>query len=360
MKKLVCLATVAVTMACACLMTGCQMLEAAKNNVVAGIAASGLKSDIEAKCKSYEEAGDGAGLTAYLDGLLAETPKPEGWNESVEDLIKTWQAKAHSLVLRARIQTTYDNYIANKKVDQALDYLNKISAAKGKVKGWDEEIEKLVNKLLAQIKGELLKLRCDEIWTAVKAALDQRDFATARKLTATATPYSDEAIRNDILTYRIGLLNEIINPYQCDWTIYQMKSKVAALKESGKENEVGTYLESVELVKDNVPSIEAKVREIKPGLENLYWLEDRIQSYLAQNIAEIQGILDARSVDGEYRDYKEVMDLVDAAVSEMKLYNPTRTEREGSWEASMKNVRRVMTTADVNAAISAAKVELSK
>ena len=341
-------------------LTGCQALEAAKNNVVTGIAASGLKSDIDARCKQYEESNDGAGMKTYLDGLLKAEPKPEGWNDSVVELVNSWLAKANSMIRRSQVQSTYDKYIANGEVDKAKEYLTKILAAKGKVANWDELVEKLAQELLAKVNGELLKFRCAKIWEEVKAALDKRDFATARKLTATAKPYADEAIRNDIQAYRIGILNEIINPYQCDWTIYQMKSKVAMLKESGKENEVGVYLKSVELVKDDIPSIEEKVRGIKPGLENLYWLDDRIQIYLSQNIAEIQRILDERSVGGEHRDYKEVYDLVDAAVAEMKLYNPTRTKREVEWEERMKSVRRVMTTTEANAAISAAKAELSK
>lgn len=360
MKKLVYGVAIVSIAFCVGGLTGCQALEAVKNNVVTGIAASGLKSDIDARCKQYEEKNDGVGMKAYLDGLLTAEPKPEGWNDSVVELVNSWLAKANFMIRRSQIQSAYDKYIANGEVDKAKEYLTKILAAKGKVSNWDESIEKLVQELLAKINGELLKFRCAAIWAEVKAALDQRDFATARKLTATAKPYADEAIRNDILAYRIGILNEIVNPYQCDWTIYQMKSRVATLKESGKENEVGAYLKSVEFVKDDIPSIEEKVREIKPGLENLYWLDDRIQTYLSQNIAEIQKILDERSVGGEYRDYKEVWDLVDAAVAEMKLYNPTRTEHEKAWEASMKSVRRVMTTADVNAAISAAKAELSE
>ena len=43
----------------------------------------------------------------------------------------------------------------------------------------------------------------------------------------------------------------------------------------------------------------------------------------------------------------------------MKLYNPVWGERENAWESSMKSVRRVMTTAEANAAIVAAKVELT-
>ena len=360
MKKLI-YVVIAMSMAlCVGGLTGCQALEAAKNNVGAAIAASGLKSDIESRCKQYEAKSDGAGMKAYLEGLLKAEPKPEGWDESVEKLVNSWLAKARSLVLKNRIQATYDKYIANGEADKARDYLVKILAAKDKMADWDESIEKLVRDLLAKVRGELLKCRCAAIWAEVKAALDQRDFAAARRLTATAAPCADKEIRDDVLAYRIGVLNEVINPYQSDWIVYQMKAKVAELKASGKDGEVAAYLDTVALIKDDIPSIEQKVRAIKPGLENLYWLDDRIQDYLRRNIAEIQKILDTRAVDGKYRDYKEVHKLVDAAVAEMKLYDPGWGNLESAWESSMRSVRRVMTTAGANAAITAAKAELGK
>ena len=366
MKKLVYGVAIVSMALCVGGLTGCQALEAAKNNVVAGIAASGLKSDIDARCKQYEESNDGAGMKTYLDGLLKAEPKPEGWNDSVVELVNSWLAKANSMIRRSQIQSAYDKYIANGEVDKAKEYLTKIIAAKGKVSNWDESVEKLVQELLAKINGELLKFRCAAIWAEVKAALDKRDFDAARKLTSTAAPCLDEELRDGVLIYRIGVLNEIVNPYQSDWIINQMKAKVGELKQAGKQDEISAYLDSVGLIKDEIPSIEQKVREIQPSLENLYWLEDRIQSYLQQNIAQIQVLLDNRVVSGNYRDYKEVYDLVDAAVAEMKLYSPVVEEgiKNGngieSWEASMKSVRRVMTTAEANAAISAAKAELSK
>ena len=146
-----------------------------------------MKSDIESRCKQYEAKNDGAGMKAYLEGLLKAEPKPEGWNESVEKLVNSWLAKARSLVLK-----------------------------------------------------------------------------------------------------------------------------------------------------------------------------NRIQDYLRRNIAEIQKILDTRAVEGKYRDYKEVHKLVDAAVAEMKLYDPGWGNLESAWESSMRSVRRVMTTAGANAAITAAKAELGK
>jgi len=399
-------------------LTGCQALEAAKNNVVAEIKSSRLKSDIESRCKQYEAKNDGsgmkeylnellkakpdgwdesvekfvdsqlakansmllakltsdieshckqyeakndgAGMKAYLDGLIKANPKPDGWDESVEKLVDSELAKARSMLLYNRIQGTYDNYIAKGEVDKANEYLAQILADKDKTADWNESIEKLVNDLLAKISEEVLKCRCATIWAGVKAALDNHDFTTARKLTATAAPCAEESIREKVLVYRIGVLNEIINPYQSDWIIHQMQSKVAELRQAGKNDDVRTYVDSVGLIKDEIPSIEQKVLAIKPGLENLYWFNDKIQSYLQQNISEIQKMLDARSVSGEYRSYKEVYDLVDDAVAEMKLYNPVWGDRENAWEGSMRSVRRVMTTAEANAAISATKAELTK
>ena len=319
MKKMIYGIAILSMSACVGGLSGCQALEAAKNNIAAGISASGLKSDIEARCKQYEENGDGEGMKAYCDGLLNAEPKPEGWDSSIVELINAWLQKAHAM-------------------------------------------------LLAKSNGELLKAKCSEIFKEVKAALDKRDFDTARKLTATAAPCTDEKIRDAVLVYRIGVLNEIINPYQSDWIIYQMKTKVRELKNAGKNSdEINAYLNSVGLIKDTIPSIEQKVREIKPGLENLYWLDDRIQDYLRENISEIQRILDARNVGGEYRDYKEVYDLVDLAVAEMKLYTPTGEEASkdvvimvNNWETSMKSVRRVMTTDMANKAITEAKESLAK
>lgn len=322
--------------------------------------ASELKSDIEIRSKKYEERNDGAGMKAYLDGLLNAEPKPAGWDGSVEALVNSWLVKANSLVLKDRIQTSYDKYIANREIDKAKDYLSATYASKGKMPEWNDSVEKLVKDLLVRVGTEVLKLRCEAIWTDVKAALDKRDFAAARRLTATAAPCVDEEIRDAVLAYRIGVLNEVINPYQSDWVIHEMKVKVAELKQTGKEGEVPAYLDSVALIKDEIPSIEQKVLAIKPALENLYWLDDRIQSYLRQNAAEIRKLLDARAVAGEYREYTEVYDLVDAAVAEMKLYNPIWGSGESAWASSMRSVRRTMTTAEANAAILAAKEALRK
>ena len=170
-------------------------------------------------------------------------------------------------------------------------------------------------------------------------------------------------IRNALLVYRVGVLNEVINPYQSDWTVYEMQTKVAELKESGKADQVQGYLDTVPMVVDEIPSIAAKVKEIAPSLKNLYWLDDRINDYLSRNVADIQYMIDTRAVSGQYRDYKEVFDLVDAAVAEMKLYNPTwdvLPREEVPWDASMRNVRRVMTTLELNEKIVAAKEALSK
>ena len=210
MKKLVYGVAIVSMALCVGGLTGCQALEAAKNNVVAGIAASGLKSDIDARCKQYEESNDGAGMKTYLDGLLKAEPKPEGWNDSVVELVNSWLAKANSMIRRSQIQSAYDKYIANGEVDKAKEYLTKIIAAKGKVSNWDESVEKLVQELLAKINGELLKFRCAAIWAEVKAALDKRDFDAARKLTSTAAPCLDEELRDGVLIYRIGVLNEPI------------------------------------------------------------------------------------------------------------------------------------------------------
>ena len=75
MKKLVYGVAIVSIAFCVGGLTGCQALEAVKNNVVTGIAASGLKSDIDARCKQYEEKNDGVGMKAYLDGLLKAEPK---------------------------------------------------------------------------------------------------------------------------------------------------------------------------------------------------------------------------------------------------------------------------------------------
>lgn len=344
-------------------LTGCQALEAAKNSVVAGVAGMGLKSDIEKKCAEYEASNDGKGLKAYLLELQKKNPKPEGWSDSLDELVRQWLAKADTMVLKMLIQAKYDQLVKADDIPGVKDYMSKLLALEKKPAGWDESVAALVKELLAKAQEKMVEFRCGQIWTAVKAALDQRDFATARKLTSTAAPEEDEMIRNALLVYRVGVLNEVINPYQSDWTVYEMQTKVAELKESGKADQVQGYLDTVPMVVDEIPSIAAKVKEIAPSLKNLYWLDDRINDYLSRNVADIQYMIDTRAVSGQYRDYKEVFDLVDAAVAEMKLYNPTWDElpqQEVPWDASMRNVRRVMTTLELNEKIVAAKGSLLK
>ncbi len=386
--------------------TGCQALESAKNSVVASVAAMRLKADIEGECSKYESKSDGAGLKVYLlkqqsanpkpegwdssveslikeklakaDALLAEklkadienscaqyvdkndgvglkayltklqntNPKPDGWNSSLDDLLKSWMAKAATMLLKIEIQSKYDNFIAQGDAVGAKNYLNGLLAMDKKPTGWDDSVAALVNSLLAKVKEEVLKCQCEGIWKEVKAALEKKpepDFVTARKLTSTAEPFADEELRSGILKYRIGILNEVINPYQCDWIIHRMKSN----------HDVSDVL-----IKDEFPGIEQKVKEIASGLKNLYWLDDKVDAYLAEHVAQARELLDARAVSGDYRDYKEVFDLVDAAVAEMKLYNPKWGSEEQGWEISMKNVRRVMTTAEANRVISKAKAVL--
>lgn len=407
--------------------SGCQALEAAKNNVVSGVKGMGLKSDIENKCAEYEKSKDASGLRSYLIGLQKTDPKPEGWSESVDELIKTWLAKAETLagtilkdeiekkcadfetkndakglktyllqlqsakkstfgwnaaldelvttwlvkaqtmLLKAEIAAKYQDLMAKKDVDGASAYLSGLLSAKQKPTGWDSTIESYVRSLFDGLKGEILKCRCEEIWQQVKAALDERNFATARQLTSTAEPYAEEELRLDILTYRVGLLNEVVNPYQSDVIIDEMQIKFRSLKDAGQVDQAKAFLATVEPIKDSFPSIEQKVTEIAPSLRGLYWLDNRVNEYLQKHIAEIQPIMDARSVSGEYRDYKAVYDLVDAAVAEMKLYNPRwdkktgkflKDSAEASWEASMRNVRCVMTTSEANSAIEGAKAKL--
>lgn len=349
--------------ACASGLTGCQALEAAKNSVVAGVAGIGLKSDIEKKCAEYEAANDGKGLKAYLLELQKKDPKPEGWSDSLDELVRQWLAKADTMILKALVQSKYEQFIEANNIPGAKGYFEKLLTLEKKPAGWDESVETLVKEALAKVQEKMVEFRCGQIWASVKEALDQRDFAAARKLTSTAAPEEDETIRNAVLVYRVGVLNEVVNPYQSDWTIYEMQTKVAELKNAGKSNQVQAYLDSVPTVVDELPSIAAKVKEIAPSLKNLYWLDDRINDYLSRNVADIQYMIDTRAVSGQYRDYKEVFDLVDAAVAEMKLYNPTWDElpqQEALWDASMRNVRRVMTTLELNEKIVAAKGSLLK
>ena len=319
-----------------------------------------LKTELESRCKQFEEKNDSEGLRSYLEGLLATNPKPDGWDESVAELVNSLLIKAHSQILKNKIQATYDKYVASRNADKARSFLLQTLADNAKTTGWNKSVEDMVRNLLEDVNGVLLTCYCEKIWAGVKAALDKRDFEAARRLTATAAPCENEQMRAGVLSYRIGILNEIINPYQSDWIIYQMKAKVSELKKAGKDDEVGAYLNSIQMIKDDIPCIEQKVREIKLGLKNLYWLDDRIQDYLQKNIAEIQTMLDARIVPGEYRSYKEIHAMIDSAVSEMKLYTPVWGEHEAQWEGAMRSVRRVMTTAEANAAIAAAKESLTK
>lgn len=408
--------------------TGCQALEAAKNNVVAGVKGMGIKSDIEKRCADFEVAKDAAGMRAYLIDLQKTDPKPEGWDESIDELVKTWLAKAEALaaenlkskiektcldfeskddakglqsylqnlkataksifgwnashdelvsswmkkaltmILKTEITTKHQEFIGQGDVDGASGYLSGLLSSEQKPAGWDASVETLVKGLFDGLKGEILKCRCNEIWRAVKAALDQRDFVTARKLTSMAEPYADEELRLDILTYRVGLLNEVVNPYQSDVIIDEMQTRFNSLKDAGQMEQARAYLDTVTPIVDSFPTIEQKVLEIAPALKGLYWLDSRVNAYLQKHIAEIQPMMDARSVGGEYRDYKAVYDLVDAAVAEMKQYNPCWEKATGAlvredvkrWEGSMKNVRRVMTTAEANSAIANAKATLLK
>mgnify|MGYP003320950095 CR=1 FL=1 len=359
MKTLIRELVVAIMVAGVLGLVGCQALESAKNSVVASVSAMRLKSDIEDECLKYESKNDGVGLKAYLTKLQNTTPKPDGWDSTLDVLVENWMAKAATMLLKTETQRTCDNFIAQGDAVGAKSYLNGLLAMDKKPTGWNDSVEALVNSLLAMVREAVLKSQCERIWNEVKVALDKRDFATARKLTSMANPFADDELRNDILKYRIGILNEIVNPYQCDWIIHQMGLKVAELRKNGQENGVKAYLASVESIKDEFPSIDQKTKEISQGLKNLYWLDDRVRGYVEMHIAQAREILDARAVLGNYRDYKEVFDLVDAAVVEMKLYNPNWGEFEKRWEASMKSVRRVMTTAEVNAKIAKAKCELA-
>ena len=329
----------------------------------------GLKSDIENKCAEYEKSKDASGLRAYLTGLQKADPKPEGWGESVDELIKTWLAKAQTMLLKAEIAAKYRDLLDKKEVDGASTYLSGLLSVKQKPTGWDSTVETHVRIFIEGLKDEIRKCRCEEIWQKVKVALDERNFATARQLTSTAEPYADEELRLDILKYRVGLLNEVVNPYQTDVIINEMQTKFRSFKDAGQVDQAKAFLATVEPIRDSFPSIEQKVIEIAPSLKGLYWLDSRVSEYLQKHIAEIQAIMDARGVSGECRDYKAVYDLVDAAVAEMKLYNPKwdkdtgmfiESSTEANWETSMKSVRRVMTTAAANNAIEGAKAALLK
>ena len=409
-------------------LAGCQVLESATTSVVSGVKGMGLKSDIDKKCAAFEKSRDAVGLRNYLLELRKTDPKPEGWgdsveglidswlkkaaalasrclseelekvcadyetkgdarglkvylqdflaskktafgwNSSLEELVKTWMRKALTMGLKSEIEAKYQKFIDEKDVDGAGAYLLGLLSAEQKPDGWDDSIEKMVKSLLEGLKEEVVKCRCNEIWQDVRVALEKRDFAMARKLTSTAEPYADEALRLDILTYRVGLLNEVINPYQSDVIIDEMQRRFNSYKEAGQLDQAKAYLKTVQPIRDAFPSIEQKVSAIAPELKGLYWLDSRVDAYLQKHIAEMQRLMDARSVAGEYRDYGPVYKMVEEAVAEMKLYNPFSDKAAvqhmqagvAGWEASMKNVRRVMTTAAANAAIESAKEALLK
>lgn len=365
MKKLV--YGFAVTSMAICIsggITGCSVLSTVQSTVKntvseiqQNVIASSINVEINKQCSEYEKSGDGAGMKAYLLKQQKLTPKPDGWNETTDALIKEWMAKAEKLLAAAQLKkditTKYNEFAAKGDFDGAKKYLDKSLAAEKKPASWDNSVEVLIKELLVALKKEQIKWCCNAIWQEVKAALDRRDFVTARKLTSTAKPYNDVEIRDAILMYRIGILNEVINPYQCDSIIFDMRSKVANLKNA---DAIKLYLESVPLVEDDFSNIYNKVKDISTGLKNLYWYDDRIAEYLEAHIAQARELLDTRAVSGTFRDYKEVYDLVDVAVAEMKLYNPNDVSK---WEASMKRVQRVMTTAAVNEAITVEKTKLS-
>lgn len=390
----------AILAACLSIGSGCGTLEGVLNT-------RNLNKQIKDACLAYEKVPDWTGLKNYVEQELARMPRPEGWGTSTETLLsgkkslaeqelllaemrgkhdrllsdgkaadaesylasllgnppKGWNDKVAREVrellaklLRTRIQAQFDAYVADGKLSEANAYLESFLKAAERPAGWDSSVEALVKQLQAKLKKSLGAQLCAKLWENVKAALDVRDFAKARQLTSMAAPDPqavDAATRNEVMTYRIGILNEVVNPYQSDWIIYEMKAKVRTLS----KRDAIAYVKSVPLIKDEFPTIHQKVEEIAPGLGNLYWLDDRIRAYVDSNRAKIQQIMDTRNVHGSYRDYKEVFALVDKAVAEMKDYNPRgRNDSDVDlWEGSLKHVRRVMTTAEANAAISSAK-----
>ncbi len=348
---------------CVTCLTGCFVLR----NVQEQVEASRLKSDIEKQCKDYEEKNDSPGMKLYLDGLLKAEPKPNGWNESVVKLVNSGIVKAEEICnatakLKLEIESRCKEYEEKNDGSGMKLYLDGWLKAEPKPKGWNASVVELINSWLLKahqmILAEKIRAACKEIWAGVKAALDKRDFDTARRLTSTAAPHADKEMRHAVLTYRVGILNEIINPYQSSWIIYEMKAKVDELRRTGKEDEVRSYLDSVALIKDEIPPLEQKILSIRPALKDLYWLDDLIQSYLKRNVAQMRALIDARAVAGKHHDYKAVFGLIDAAIAEMKLYDPVWGIGEDKWEKSMRAIYREMTTAEVNAAILKAKKSL--
>ena len=391
----------AILAVCLGICSGCSTIEGVLNT-------RNLNSRIRETCAAYEKVPDWMGLKTYVMQELAVQPRPEGWSPSTESLLKEKKALAEQELLIAelkakfekltasgksadaesdlvsllknppegwndkvarivrellaklicgRIQAQFDAYVKDGKLGEANAYLEGLLKVDPRPIGWDSSVESLVKSLLESLKKNLSVTLCEKLWEDVKAALDVHDFAKARQLTSTNAPDPqavDTATREKLMTYRIGILNEVVNPYQSDWIIYEMKTKVKSLS----KKEAVAYLNSVSLIKDEFPTIHQKVAEIEPGLSGLYWLDDRIRDYVDKHCAMIQGIMDRRSVNGIYRDYADVMALIDKAVAEMKDYTPPFQEGVLRWEESLKDIRRVMTTAGANAAINSAKGEL--
>lgn len=290
--------------------------------------------------KTIDAALEKVSLEKY-DAAVAEfreTLKVYGCEDAqIESVIADWAMNTDAIV--KGLVVTVEKRLGTTVLNERIDELKKTDEAV-LIAAWTDDA---ANKLTM----------------SVRASVRAKKFADARKAVREVVLIGDIDHDRALYAVRMGLLDAIVNPAQCDFMLKDMKAQVKAFVKADDYKGAKDYLEKYPYIRDKYEDIAKSLDEVKDTLAKMEVDDDASKAAVADAEKLIQLALDARG--GVY--VSKVPTAADLDASLKKLDDAVYAQLVGGNTKLTAEVRKMlerlitdyrnMTTEQVNAALKA-------
>ena len=164
-----------------------------------------------------------------------------------------------------------------------------------------ERLEAFRAELVGRITRDAVMLLSKAFVTSVSGLVARGDYAKARELALASQPTGDLDIDRGFFSVRMGVLNKIVNPKQCESIISEMERRVDELVRRGEYDEAYVYIGTVKSIDDAryfalLTEALDGVRQSMTGLQ----IKDAVaDKYIQEVKAQVRARLDDRKGDYE-------------------------------------------------------------